>query len=87
MSAVAYHVEDLVRDSTALLRDMARGQLPTVEAAAELVKHAQTVLAAVEASRVLRFASGQEVRLDELPERTPEQDRGAQRYVETRRAG
>lgn len=87
MSAVAYHLEDLSRDATAMLRDMARGNTPDIDAARELVKHAQTVLAAVEATnRVLCFASGQEVRLDELPARTASEDRAAQRFIE-RKAG
>lgn len=76
MSAVAYHLEDLSRDATAMLRGLAQGAPPNVEAARELVKHAQTVLAAVEATK-LAFPGGT-VALGDLVE---VDDKGAQRVM------
>lgn len=76
MSAVAYHLEDLSRDATAMLRSLAQGAKPDVDAARELVKHAQTVLAAVEATKLV-FPGGA-VALGDLVE---VDDAGAQREM------
>lgn len=89
MTAIAYHAEDLARDAASMLRDLANGNPPSLEAAQDLLKTAQTLVAAVEATkRVLAFGGG-DVRLGDLVQVEPGSaaDNGAQRYVETRRAG
>lgn len=76
MSAVAYHLEDLTRDAASMLRDLANGNPPNLDAARELLKTAQTIVAAVEATKLV-FAGGA-VKLGDL---VVVDDAGAQRAM------